>query len=169
MSTTARLALTNLVEGQANGEVTANETFAALDAFVQGSLKSATTTAEPGSPSNGDCYLLGGSPTGTNWASQANKLAFYYSGWRFFTVKEGMIFWVQDTDKFTYYDGSAWQTLKKAGTNADITDSSGGTASGTIGAIGAVYNQAEVRDAIASLAAKLNGLQGVLRTAGLLT
>lgn len=41
---------------------------------------------------------------------------------------------------------------------AVLTDSSGGTASNTIAAIGATYVQAEVRNAIASLAAKVNML-----------
>lgn len=39
-----------------------------------------------------------------------------------------------------------------------LTDSSGGTASDTIAAIGATYVQAEVRNAVASLAAKINEL-----------
>jgi hypothetical protein len=41
---------------------------------------------------------------------------------------------------------------------AELTDSSGGTASDTIAAIGATYDQAEVRNAVASLAAKVNYL-----------
>lgn len=39
-----------------------------------------------------------------------------------------------------------------------LTDSSGGTASDTIAAIGATYVQAEVRNAVASLAAKINAI-----------
>lgn len=39
-----------------------------------------------------------------------------------------------------------------------LIDNSGGTASDTIAAIGATYSQAEVRNAIASLAAKVNAL-----------
>lgn len=39
-----------------------------------------------------------------------------------------------------------------------LTDSSGGTAADTIAAIGGTYSQAEVRNAIASLAAKVNTL-----------
>ena len=45
---------------------------------------------------------------------------------------------------------------------ADLTDNSGGTASDTIAAIGAVYDQAEVRNAVASLAAKVNALIAAL-------
>jgi hypothetical protein len=39
-----------------------------------------------------------------------------------------------------------------------LTDSSGGTAADTIAAIGATYDQDEVADAIASLAAKVNAI-----------
>jgi hypothetical protein len=39
-----------------------------------------------------------------------------------------------------------------------LTDSSGGTAADTIAAIGGTYSQAEVRNAVASLAAKVNAL-----------
>ncbi len=43
-------------------------------------------------------------------------------------------------------------------TASALTDSSGGTASSTIAAIGATYDQAEVRNAVASLAAEVNAL-----------
>jgi hypothetical protein len=48
-----------------------------------------------------------------------------------------------------YVDGS---------TVAALTDNSGGTASETIAVIGATYDQAEVRNAVASLAAKIAAL-----------
>ena len=51
---------------------------------------------------------------------------------------------------------------------ASLTDSSGGTASDTIAVIGGTYDQAEVRNAVASLAAKIEALQVLLRDAGLL-
>lgn len=44
-----------------------------------------------------------------------------------------------------------------------ITDNSGGTASDTIAAIGATYDQDEVRNAIASLVAKVEELR-ILKT-----
>lgn len=43
-----------------------------------------------------------------------------------------------------------------------LTDNSGGTASDTIAAIGAAYDQAEVRNAVASLAAKVNAILAAL-------
>lgn len=44
-----------------------------------------------------------------------------------------------------------------------LTDSSGGTAADTIAAIGATYVQAEVRNAVASLAAKINALAAMVK------
>lgn len=47
----------------------------------------------------------------------------------------------------------------------DLTDNSGGTASDTIAAIGATYTQAEVQNAVASLAAKIAELNAALQAA----
>lgn len=46
--------------------------------------------------------------------------------------------------------------------NAALTDSSGGTASDTIASISTAYAQSEVRNAVASLAAKVNVLMNVI-------
>lgn len=58
--------------------------------------------------------------------------------------------------------GDGTQTAKIA----DLTDNSGGTASATIAAIGATYNQGEVRNAIASLAAQVAALNAALQASG---
>lgn len=49
-----------------------------------------------------------------------------------------------------------------------LTDSSGGTAGTTIAAIGATYTQAEVRNAVASLAAQIERILIALRSQGLI-
>jgi predicted HD phosphohydrolase len=49
-----------------------------------------------------------------------------------------------------------------------LTDNSGGTASLTIAAIGATYNQEEVRNAVASLARSVNRLRTELVALGLI-
>lgn len=48
----------------------------------------------------------------------------------------------------------------------DLTDNSGGTGTDTIAAIGASYSQAEVQNAVASLAAKITELNAALQAAG---
>lgn len=59
--------------------------------------------------------------------------------------------------------------VQPAGANqAALTDNSGGTASDTIAAIGATYDQAEVRNAVASLAAKINTLRQDLIDVGII-
>lgn len=60
------------------------------------------------------------------------------------------------------YGAAKDPTLTNAGVPTALTDNSGGTASDTIAAIGASYNQAEVRNAVASLAAKVNELRTLL-------
>lgn len=47
----------------------------------------------------------------------------------------------------------------------DLTDNSGGTASDTIAAIGGTYSQTEVRNAVASLAAKIAEINAALQAA----
>lgn len=63
---------------------------------------------------------------------------------------------------------TAGGTPAQAVASANLTDSSTGTASDTIAAIGATYNQDEVRDAVASLAAKVNDLMAAARNAGII-
>lgn len=55
---------------------------------------------------------------------------------------------------------------RAAGAIVPLTDSSGGTASNTIAAIGGTYSQTEVRNAVASLAAKVNELAVQVRALG---
>ena len=58
--------------------------------------------------------------------------------------------------------GGADVTIKSMTQVARLTDSSGGTAGDTIAAIGATYDQAEVRNAVASLAAKINNIMNAI-------
>lgn len=55
----------------------------------------------------------------------------------------------------------------RAATIGLLTDSSGGTAGATIAAIGGTFDQDEVRNAVASLAAKVNEITRVLKTSGI--
>lgn len=63
-----------------------------------------------------------------------------------------VIGWVQTGRGVVEFDASRGGD----GAVAALTDNSGGTASDTIAAIGGTYSQTEVRNAIASLAAKIN-------------
>lgn len=63
----------------------------------------------PGSPTQGDGYICGTSPTGA-WSGKANQIAIWYSAsWYFFVPKEGWRVWVADEDRFYFYDSSVWR------------------------------------------------------------
>ena len=114
MTTSPRHGYTELTAGQSIPETTVNandrslEQGANLFAFV-----SRTTTAQPGSPVEGDCYLLTGSPTGASWSSHANEIAHYQgtAGWRYITPKNGMMGVVLDESaKVIVRSGGSWVT-----------------------------------------------------------
>ena len=66
-------------------------------------------TSPPGSPAEGDSYLLPASPSGA-WASYARHIAVYINGaWVYIAPRRGMIVYVADETAFVHYDGSAWQ------------------------------------------------------------
>jgi hypothetical protein len=110
MTSSPRLGITDLAAAQANAEAFVNEATRILEQFANTPhFKSRSTTAEPGSPADGDQYLLPGSPTGSHWSGQGNKVASYINGaWAFRSAKEGWSAWVDDEDVVISYDGSSW-------------------------------------------------------------
>lgn len=72
-----------------------------LSSLTQLSVKSRVTVL-PGSPTNGDIYIV---PSGGN----ANKIAIRDNSlWTYITPLEGWRAWVQDEDLIVSYSGSAW-------------------------------------------------------------
>lgn len=118
MANTPNIDLDRLIEGQVQGEVTYNEAINKLDSHVHLAIESRILSTPPGSPSNGDRYLI--KPTGTGaWAGHDDELAFYYDGWRFNTPKEGYTMWVKNEDEYLLYTGTAWVSLTQ---NAGMQD-----------------------------------------------
>lgn len=58
--------------------ITGNETLLKLDAIVQPSVVSATTSAEPGSPAGGQVYILPVGSAGAAWGDMADHALAYY-------------------------------------------------------------------------------------------
>ena len=108
MSSTPRIGIPYLVQGQSLGEITQNNATNYLETFSAGGVISRGTSAQPGSPSEGDLYILPASPTGSDWSGQGNNIALYYSGWLFVTPTEGMRLWINDEDILVAYDGTNW-------------------------------------------------------------
>lgn len=111
MADTEILAVTELASNQKTPEVTVNAALRQLEGMLV-HVKSWTTTAEPGSPTAGDVYIVPSGATGTNWSGQDGKIAHYYnSAWTFYAPTEGLRLWADDKDRPVKYDGSAWGYL----------------------------------------------------------
>ncbi len=108
---TPKLGLSYIVSNQSQKEVTHNDALNDLDALAQISVIDRTLATPPGSPADGDVYIVAGSPTGA-WSGQAGKIAAYFAGWKFKTPREGWVAWVQNEDALIAYDGSSWGMFK---------------------------------------------------------
>lgn len=104
------LSLPYLSPGQAQKHVTVNESLRRLDAIVQLSVVSATVTAQPASPADGDVHIVPPGKSGAQWAAFANHaLAYYRDGaWEQITPREGWLAHVRDTDRLLHFTGAAW-------------------------------------------------------------
>lgn len=87
-----------------------------LDAVVQLSVVSATTSAQPGSPSDGQVYILPAGKTGADWSGMANgALAYYRDGiWDEIAPRTGWIAVTVDSGELLHYTGSAWTLFAPA-------------------------------------------------------
>lgn len=134
MPETVSLKLPLLVAEQAQKHVTHNEALRALDALVQLSVKDRDLATPPGSPAEGDRYIVAASPTGV-WSGHASDIAVFQDGaWDFHDPLEGWRCFVEDENAFLIFDGSAWVdwgaalgalqnlALLGVGTTADATN-----------------------------------------------
>ena len=111
MSSTPHLALPLLAAAQAQKHVTHNEALASLDALVHLAVKERNRTTPPGSPAEGDRYLVGAGATGA-FAGHDGEIALFDLGlWRFFTPGPGWRVYVEAEDRIVVFDGSQWHGL----------------------------------------------------------
>lgn len=74
------------------------------------SVKDRNLTAPPGSPANGDTYIVAASPTGA-WAGKAGQVAVYDSAalaWVFGVPRTGWVCFIEDEAKLAAFYGGAW-------------------------------------------------------------
>lgn len=112
MATSPTLGITLFEADMENGDVALSDAIWTIDVFGgQNPILDEDLSTPPGSPADGDLYIVAGTGTG-DWAGQDGDLAAYHSGdseWRFLTPTEGMTFWVSDDNDLIVYDGSSWQ------------------------------------------------------------
>lgn len=112
MTTSPRLGYTELTSGQAVPETTVNEISRTLEQGANYFIaKDKDTLTPPGSPADGDCYVIAGTGAG-GWTGKDQKIAFRMStGWLYITPIEGTRAYLQDEDKLYQYSGSAWSDV----------------------------------------------------------
>lgn len=120
MANTTNLVIPLVASNQAQKEVTVNTAIATIDAILNTGAIDRGLNTPPSSPADADLYIVGSSPTGV-WTTQANKIAYYQTSWKFITPNEGMTLWVMDEDKNYTYNGTAWMATSINGLD-DLSD-----------------------------------------------
>jgi hypothetical protein len=118
--TTPRLGAPELVIAQDVPETTVNEQIRFVE---QGATRFLVVDRDlatpPGSPSDGACYIVAGSPTGA-WTGWTGRIAFYAAGWKSIIPQEGMRAYIVDENTEKEYNGTVWGTPTTA-TGASTT------------------------------------------------
>ena len=105
---TTNLALPYIMAAQAQKHITHNEALRILDGLVQLSVLDRDLTAPPGSPADGDRYIVASGGTG-DWAGWDLNVAIFTDGaWLRLPPRAGWRAWVEDEGMLLVYDGSDW-------------------------------------------------------------
>jgi hypothetical protein len=121
VTTTPRLALPYILTQQAQKEVTHAAALNRLDALVQPVVQQVGLNTPPASPADGQCWIVGASPTGA-WAGQANRLAQRISGaWAFYAPFVGLVVFDAATLAQWSWEGSAWTLVVPRLLQASVT------------------------------------------------
>ncbi|WP_334148030.1 DUF2793 domain-containing protein [Hyphomicrobium sp.] len=108
MDETANLKLPYILAAQSQKHVTHNEALRALDAIVQLAVIDKDLGTPPGSPAEGDRYIVGASPTGS-WSGHATHVAAWQDGaWAFYVPAAGWLAWVSDESQSYLFAGGGW-------------------------------------------------------------
>ncbi|CAN5209870.1 hypothetical protein BH10PSE7_BH10PSE7_03760 [soil metagenome] len=111
MSDTNHLGLPLILAAQAQKHVTHNEALQMIDAILQLGVISRGLAAPPGSPAEGDRYLIAASATGA-WSGHDDELAIRLGGvWRFAVPQEGWRLWVAAESVLLVHDGAGWRDI----------------------------------------------------------
>ncbi|UDL93982.1 DUF2793 domain-containing protein [Lichenihabitans sp. PAMC28606] len=114
MSQTPNLHLPFLDANQNQKTVTHNAALSILDALVQCAIRSATLTAPPAAPGDGQCWIVASGGTGL-WAGHDLNVAAWQDGaWAFYPPGPGTLAYDVATSVPLIWTGSAWVPLGSA-------------------------------------------------------
>ena len=134
MTDTANLGLPCIEGSQAQKHVTHNDALRILDTLVQLAVADRDLTAPPGSPAEGQRWIVKATGTGA-WAGHDNAIAAWQDGgWQFSLPQTGWVAFVEDEGTLLVWSGTAWSdffstvtaiqnlALLGIGTTADATN-----------------------------------------------
>jgi hypothetical protein len=108
MTDTSNLGLPCIEGNQAQKHVTHNDALRILDTLVQLAVLDRDLTTPPGSPTEGQCWIVKTGATGA-WAGHANAIAAWQDGaWQFSAPRLGWVAFVVDEATLAVWNGSAW-------------------------------------------------------------
>lgn len=113
MSLTPELGLEYHVVGEGMSEPVVNENYNRIITVSPLEILDRDLTTPPGSPSNGDTYIVGTSATG-DWSGEDGNIAAYFDGWLFIDLAGGMVGYVKDEKIWIAYSSqeSAWHPIQ---------------------------------------------------------
>ena len=115
MASSTNLLLPYLSANQAQKHVTHNEAIRLLDGLVQLSVRDRNLAVPPGSPTDGDRYLVASAASGA-WNDWDLNIAYFVDGaWMKLAPRAGWLCWVEDEALLLAYDGEAWGAVTSGG------------------------------------------------------
>jgi hypothetical protein len=150
---TNHLKLPYLAAAQAQKHVTHNEALRQLDTLVQLAVLDTTVATPPGSPAEGDRYIVAASATGA-WAGQETTVATFVDGaWSFATAEDGWLAFDRASETILAFLSGAWQAASSGTPDASAVAYDNGTSGLTA---------SNVQDAIDEVAAGGGGGGGAV-------
>ena len=142
MSNTTNLQLPYIDANQNQKSVTHNDALTMLDALVNVAVQSATLTAPPVSPADGQRWIVGPGATGA-WAGRDLVVAAWQDGaWAFYPPMPGLFAYDVATAVPLLWTGAAWVSLASLLALFSVTALGIGTAADTANPLSATLNNA---------------------------
>lgn len=114
MSSSPNLQLPFLDANQNQKHVTHNAALSILDVMVNPTVQSNALSGPPGSPGDGQCWIVASGATGA-WAGKTGQVAAWQDGaWSFFVPKTGLIVFADNLGTALVWTGAAWAPLVPA-------------------------------------------------------